>query len=216
MSQNLDLKAIEQKAFRSFHQDGLMDIYIGALALALSLFFAIPESGEGEGMYMGLALLGVAIAFAIFQMGKKYITTPRLGQVRFGPERQRRKATMMWVMGGFVLVTFGMVVSSIYVWKVGTPGASPLSPSLERIVVALIAGLISGISVIVKSYFMEFVRGYYIGFALGCGLFFTILLGSFLPMIVAGALILLPGLIIFVIFLREHPLPPQEARHGSL
>lgn len=210
MSQNLDLKAIERKAFRSFHQDGLMDIYIGALALALSLFFAIPENGEGEGMYMGLALLGVAIAFAIFQMGKKYITTPRLGQVRFGPERQRRKATMAWVMGGFVLVTFGVFAYSVYVWNVGLPAPSPLSASLERSLVALIAGLISGASVIVKSYFMEFVRGYYIGFALGCGLFFTILLGSFIPVVAAGALILVPGLVIFVNFLRQHPLPPRE------
>ena len=213
MSQNLDLKAVERKAFRSFHQDGLLDIYIGALALALSLFFAIPESGEGEGMYMGLAFLGVAIAFAIFQLGKKYITNPRLGQVRFGPARQRRKVAMMWVMAGFVVVTFGVLVYSIYVWKVGTPAPSPLSPSLERIMVALIAGVISGASVIVKSYFMEFIRGYYIGFALGCGLFFTILLDSIIPMIVAGALILLPGLVIFVNFLRQHPLPPQEASH---
>ena len=216
MSQNLDLKAIEQKAFRSFHQDGLMDIYIGALTLALSLFFAIPESGEGEGVYMGFALLGVAIAFAIFQLGKKFITTPRLGQVRFGPERQRRKVTMMWVMGGFVMVTFGIFAYSVYVWKVGLPVPSPLSPSLERSLVALIAGLISGVSVIVKSYFMEFVRGYYIGFALGCGLFFTILLNSALPVIAAGVIILVPGLVIFAIFLRQHPLPPQEARHGSL
>lgn len=210
MSQNLDLKAVERKAFRSFNQDGLLDIYIGALALALSLFFAIPESGDGEGIYMGLAFLGVAIAFAIFQLGKKYITIPRLGQVRFGPERQKRKVAMMWVMGGFVLVTFGMVVYSIYVWKVGTSAPSPLSPSLERIIVALIAGVISGISVIVKSYFMENIRGYYIGFALGCGLFFTILLNSIIPMIAAGTLILLPGLVIFINFLRQHPLPPRE------
>ena len=215
MSQNLDLKAIERKAFRSFHQDGLLDIYIGALALALSLFFAIPESGEGEGMYMGLAFLGVAIAFAIFQLGKKYITIPRLGQVRFGPERQKRKVAMAWVMGGFVLVTVGIFAYSIYVWKVGTPGASPLSPSLERIVVALIAGLISGVSVIVRSYFMEYIRGYYIGFALGCGLFLTIMLNSIIPVIAAGALILLPGLVIFVNFLRQHPLPPREASHGN-
>jgi hypothetical protein len=215
MSQNFDLKAIEQKAFRSFHQDGLMDIYIGALALARSLFFAIPESGEGEGMYMGLALLGVAIAFAIFRLGKQYITTPRLGQVRFGPERQQRKATMMWVMAGFVLVTFGIFAYSVFVWKVGMPVPSPLSPSLERGLVALIAGLISGASVIVKSYFMEFVRGYYIGFALGCGLFFTILLNSVIPVIAAGALILVPGLVIFVNFLRQHPLPPREVRHGN-
>jgi hypothetical protein len=122
---------------------------------------------------------------------------------------------MMWVMAGFVLVTFGIFAYSVFVWKVGMPVPSPLSPSLERGLVALIAGLISGASVIVKSYFMEFVRGYYIGFALGCGLFFTILLNSVIPVIAAGALILVPGLVIFVNFLRQHPLPPREVRHGN-
>ena len=91
MSQNLDLKALERKAFRSVHQDGLWDIYLGGMLLALSLFFSIPENGEGELNYTLLALLGVAIVFAVFQLGKKYVTVPRMGQVRFGPERQKRK-----------------------------------------------------------------------------------------------------------------------------
>ena len=71
MSQNLDLKILERKAFRSVHQDGLWDIYLGGLLLVLSLTFSIPENGEGEWTYIGLALLGVAIVFAFYQLGKK-------------------------------------------------------------------------------------------------------------------------------------------------
>jgi hypothetical protein len=215
MSQNLDLKAIERKAFRSVHQDGLTDIYIGALLLALSLFFAIPESGEGEGIYMGLALLGVALAFAFFQWGKKYITAPRLGQVKFGPARQRRKAMLVWVMGFYVLVTLGVLLYSLYVWNAGISTGLTLGSSLERMLVGFVAALIAGTSLIVKSYFMEFLRGYYIALLMGCGFFFTLLLDSTIPMIIAGALILLPGLAIFVNFLRQHPLPPREASHDN-
>jgi hypothetical protein len=218
MSQNLDLKAIERKAFRSVHQDGLWDIYLGVLLLSLSLFFSIPESGEGEWRYMLIALLGGGIAFAVFQLGKKYITTPRMGQVRFGPERQKRKNTLAWVMSAFVLVTLGLLLFSLYVWNVGASGQPVdlnLAPSLERAVVASIAALISGISTIVISYFKEFTRGYYIVLLMGCGFFLTLWLDSTVPMIVAGALILVPGLVLFVTFLRQHPLPPQETSHDN-
>jgi MFS family permease len=215
MSQNLDLKAIERKAFRSVHQDGLTDIYIGGLLLVLSLFFAIPESGEGELTYMGLALLGVAIVFAIFQLGKKFITVPRMGQVKFGPERRKRKVTLAWVMGFFFLFTLALFLYSLYVWNTGISIGLALSPSLERGLVGFVAALIAGMSVIVKSYFMEFMRGYLIGLLMGCGFFLTLWFDSTVPMIVAGALILLPGLVIFINFLRQHPLPPREASHGD-
>ena len=216
MSQNLDLKAIERKAFRSVHQDGLWDIYLGGLLLVLSLFFAIPESGEGELTYMGLAILGVALVFAFFQLGKKYITAPRMGQVRFGPERQKRTGTLAWVMSAFVLVTLGIFLYSVYVWNAaesGKPVELNLAPSLERAIVALLSALIAGISTMVISYYKEFTRGYYIALLMGLGFFFTLWLDSTVPMIVAGALIFLPGLVIFVNFLRQHPLPPAEARH---
>jgi len=34
-------------------------------------------------------------------------------------------------------------------------------------------------------------------------------------MIIAGTLILVPGLVLFVTFLRQHPLPPREASHDN-
>ena len=217
MSKNLDLKAIERKAFRSVHQDGLWDIYIGGLLLVLSTMFSIPDSGEGELTTLGLAMLGVAIVFAFFQLGKKYITVPRMGQVRFGPERQKRKITLAWIMGAFVLVTLGMFLYSLYVWNAADTGqvVVAINPSLERALVASLAALIAGVSMIVTSYFKEFIRGYYIALLMGLGFFFTIFFDTITPMIVTGALILIPGLVLFVNFLRQHPLPPKEVGHGN-
>ena len=218
MSQNFDLKKIERKAFRSVNQDGLWDIYIGGLMLVLSLMFSIPESGEGRVTNTGLALLGVAIMFAFFQLGKKYVTTPRMGQVRFSAERQKRKITLGWIMGAYVLVTLGMFLFSLYVWNTSASGRIvdlSLGSSLERVFVASLAALIAGTSMIVISYFKEFFRGYYIAVLMGAGFFFTLLFDMITPMIVAGALILIPGLVLFINFLRQHPLPPQEVGHGN-
>ncbi|NJC95635.1 MAG: hypothetical protein C3F07_05415 [Anaerolineales bacterium] len=218
MSQNFDLKAIERKAFRSVHQDGLWDIYIGGLLLVLSLMFTIPESGEGELRTIGLALLGVAVLFAVFQLGKKYITTPRMGQVQFGPERRKRKIALGWIMGAFVLVTLGMFLFSLYVWNSSASGQAidvPVSPSVERLFVASLAALIAGTSMAVISYFKEFMRGYYIAFLMAVGFFFTLVFDTTAPMIAAGALILVPGVVLFISFLRQYPLPPREASHGN-
>lgn len=218
MSQNIDLKAVERKAFRSVHQDGLWDIYIGGLLLVLSLMFTIPDSGEGELRTLGLALLGVAIMFAFFQLGKKYITTPRMGQVRFGPERQKRKIRMSWIMGIYVLGTLGIFLYSLYVWNLSASGQAvgvPVSPSLERILVASLAALIAGTSMAVISHFKEFMRGYYIALLMAAGFFFTLVFDTTTPMILAGALILVPGLVLFINFLRQHPLPRQEAGHDN-
>ena len=218
MSQNFDLKAIERRAFRSVHRDGLWDIYIGGLLLVLSRMFSIPDSGEGELSYIGLALLGVAVVFAVFQLGKKYITVPRMGSVRFGPERKKRKITLAWIMGAFVLVTLSLFLFTLYVWN---PAGSvkiaetPVSPYVERAFVASLAALIAVTSMIVTSYFKEFMRGYYIGLLMGLGFFFTIWFDTTAPMLVAGVLIFVPGLVLFINFLRQHPLPPPEVTHGN-
>jgi hypothetical protein len=121
-------------------------------------------------------------------------------------------------MGAYFLVTLGLFLFSLYVWNVADSGRVvevPISPSVERIFVASLAAFISGTSVIVTSYFKEFVRGYYIALMMAAGFFFTLLLDMTTPMIVAGALILVPGLVLFGNFLRQHPLPRQEAGHGN-
>jgi hypothetical protein len=210
MSKNLDLKAIERKAFRSVHKDGLWDIYLGMILLVCSQLLAIPDNEDFPLPTMLLSLAGLVIAFGVYHLGKRFVTVPRMGQVKFGPERQKRKMTLAWIMGAFVLVTLGLNLYTLYVWNASSLN---LAPSLGRVVVSTIAALIAGISTMVISHIKEFTRGYYIALLMGLGFFFTLLLDTTVPMIVAGALILLPGLVIFIIFLRQHPLPPREASH---
>jgi len=210
MTQNLDLKAIERKAFRSTHQDGLWDIYIGITMLVCALLLNIPDNEDFPLPVFVLGMAGMGIAFAIFHFGKKFITVPRMGRVKFGPGRQKRKITLAWVMGAFVMVTLGLNLFTLYVWNASSsaqPVELNLAPSLERAVVASIAALIAGLSTIVISYYKEFTRGYYIALLMGIGFFFAMLLDTPVPVVVAAALILLPGLYVFLRFLRGHPLP---------
>ena len=79
-----NLKEIERKAYMSYHQDGLLDIFAGLYIL-----------GFGFGIFIDIVLdfgLGaiiipggfIALALPIWFAAKRKITMPRIGFVNFG------------------------------------------------------------------------------------------------------------------------------------
>jgi hypothetical protein len=217
MSEKLDLKGIERKAFRSVHQDGLWDIYIGGIVLCMS-FLAYTVSNEAKPLLrFGLYLAGMGVFYLIFWAGKKYLTTPRLGQVKFGPRRQKRKQIMLGVLAGIVGLLVVILVGTILLWKnpnlAARLGFSQANPDLERLLVATIGALFVGPSMVLLAYFNEFMRGYYIAVILSLAVFSLTWFGKPVYLVLSGLLIIIPGLILFVRFLRSHPLPPVEVTY---
>jgi hypothetical protein len=218
MTASLDLKSIERKAFRSTHQDGLWDIYIGGIVLSMAVL-AYPTASEAYPLFhFGLYLAGMGIFYLIFWAGKKYLTTPRLGQVKFGPQRQRRKLTMILVLLGIVLVQVLLLMGTILLWQnpqwADSLGFSSADPDRERLLVATVGALFVGPSMVILAYFNDFGRGYYIAFILSLAVFSLIWFGEPVYLIVAGLLIMIPGLVLFVRFMRQYPLLPAEAHNG--
>ena len=87
MSQALDLKQLERLAFRRTYQDGLYDIYIGGNIRQLCpvCFYGLSRQRESNFLIPLLYLvLGLGLSGLVFWMGKKYITLPRIGLVKFG------------------------------------------------------------------------------------------------------------------------------------
>src|SRR4030042_5942793 len=103
MSNVLDLKQIERKAFRSTYQDGLWDILMGGIVVAMAITIYRPESGYSPSNIVMMTLIYVVL-YSLFWAGKKYITLPRMGQVRFGPARQKKKKTLAIILGIIVLI----------------------------------------------------------------------------------------------------------------
>ena len=217
MSDALDLKNIEKKAFRAAHQDGLWDIYIGGVVLSMSVLAYSTASEAFPLLRYGLFLAGLGLSYLIFWGGKKYLTAPRLGQVKFGPRRQKRKLTLMIVLAGIVLLQVLLLAGTIFLWanpeSAARLGFSHTDPDLERLLVAVTGALIVGPSMTLIAYFNDFLRGYYIAFILSLAVFSLIWFGQPIYLIVAALLIIIPGVVLFVRFLREHPLPPAEFSH---
>ena len=75
MSQEIDLKQIERKAFRSTYQDGLWDIFFGLVVVSMAIYMYHPEGGYSARNIIGF-LVGYGVANLIFWAGKKFITLP--------------------------------------------------------------------------------------------------------------------------------------------
>lgn len=218
MSQDLDLKAVERKAFRSTYQDGLWDINLGLIVIGMAIFVSRPKEG-----YSALNILWLMVicltANLIFWAGKRFVTVPRMGQVRFGEIRKQKARTLAIIMAVFVLVQGGVVLLTALSWKnpeLGAKISSVLNAGdMERLVVATVGSLFVGPSFILVAYFNDFLRGYYIAILMALAVFLMILFNQPIYPLILGGLIIVPGLVLFVQFLRQHPLPSQEDRHEN-
>ena len=217
MLPSLNLKEIERKAFRSVHQDGLWDIYIGGIVMSMTVF-ASPDDGENfTSQRLVLYMLGMLVFGMIFWGGKKFLTVPRLGQVKFGAQRRQRSLTMAITLAGIVLLQVLFVTGTALMrshpdWG-RQLGLGLSDPDYGRLLVAAIGALFVGPSMLLIAFFTDFPRGYYIAFMLSLAVFALVWFGEAVYLIAASLLIIIPGVVLFVRFLRSHPLPPAEARH---
>jgi hypothetical protein len=85
-----NLTEIEKKAYRSTFQDGIWDIFLGLILLILAVGALLSNRGASEGLQMTIVIVLQAAALAVFIGGKKCITVPRMGSVKFGPKRKGR------------------------------------------------------------------------------------------------------------------------------
>jgi len=208
MNNSMDLKTLEKNAWRSFHQDGLWDIYLGLLLWDLALILGSGLAWlENDWLRLLAYLVLISGAFLLFRAGKRYITAPRLGRVKFGPARKRRKLHLALILSGFILVTVVLVILT----ATAKNNNASLPPGLP---VFFFMGLFVGASIVTIAWFNDYPRGYYIAviYALCFGLVET--LDNFAIFWIGGLLVMAPGVNLFVRFLNEHPKPAAESENG--
>jgi len=213
MSQEINLKEIERKAFRSTHQDGLWDILLGLIVISMAVYMYRPDEGYGPRNQL-LMLAGFSLSFLVFWAGKQFITVPRMGLVLFGPLRKRKATTLAIIMGAVVLVQVGIVLFTVGGWLNADLAAKINSllgeANLGRMAVAAIGSLFIGPSMILVAYFTDFGRGYYIAILMSAAVFLMILLNKPIYPLIIGLLIILPGVVLFIRFLQKYPLRDKK------
>ena len=212
MAAPFDLRQIEKKAFRTTFEDGLLDINIAGIVASMALLDRMPEEDASRWLRYGLFLFGMIASALIYQLGKKFITQPRIGQVVFGAMRKRRTATLAGILGAIIAIQVLIVLGSILLLNnpglAGQLGLNITQLDAERLLVSAIGALFVGPSMAIMAYFSDFSRGYYIAVLLSLAVFLMIWFRSPVTMFCAAALIFIPGVVLFIRFLRKHPLPP--------
>jgi hypothetical protein len=214
MSGVLDLKHVERKAYRSTYQDGLWDVYMGLVVVGLSIYAHRPEGGFSVINWIGFVVTFV-IANIIFWVGKKFITTPRMGQVRFGLIRQQKRKTLAIIMGIVVLIQIIVVGLTTFGWLNPVFGSKLFgSVNMEHLAVSALAALFVGPPMLFIAFMNDFPRGYYIAILMALAVFLIIYLNQPLYPLILGGLIIVPGLVLFIRFLRTYPLPQGDESNG--
>jgi len=208
MPTDANLKEIERKVFSSYFHDGLWDIYGGFILLGIGLTIVIGWD------YLMLAFAALAVVLLLF---RQRIVRPRLGRVKFSPERQAK--TKKTKLIAVITLTFTMLLGVVFFVLFSTnsvPGW--LDIWMENYFFATFGG-IQALLVAVAAYIVG-VRHYYIYAAL---VFISYVIGGILrsndmegiPILIAGSLILISGAVILTRFLRKYPLPPKEIDSAS-
>jgi hypothetical protein len=209
MGKKLDLKAVERRAWLANFDDGLWDMFIGAMFLHSALADYVYTPLGGDNLRTIMTLVDFALLIVLFMAGKRFITVPRLGHARLGPQRKARRRKLTLIVALAVNITF-----VVFLFGVFLRGDKPalVAPNIVGIFITLFVGAIFSLI----AYYNDFPRGYYIAAVVTLGIGGRELLDLPILIPIMGAMIALPGIFLFVRFLLTHPIPHLEERNGEV
>jgi len=199
MSQPINLNAIERKAFSSKFQDGLQDIQLGLLLLGA--WFLLVDFTSDTYIFreaMPIYLIYCALVSTIPWLGRRWITTRRMGTMKPGVERRlkiRKAAVILAII--VAIQAFLVLLQTMGIMQIGT----------DRLLFAMGVGAIVLLPMMVLAHRNDFLRGYFHAIVVGISVTLIILFDTGAPLLWSGAVILAMGLFIFVRFLIQNPLP---------
>jgi hypothetical protein len=196
MNETMDLKNMERRAFSSFLQDGLWDIFIGFLLLGFGLRIYTDNV-----LFTLLIFLGVAIMI----VGRRYITVPRLGVARFGMQRRRKQS--------FLIATIALaVIFSMLIWII-----SDLYLESVTTVMDITFSLLVVIVFAMVSFFLGSIRIFVYGLILASVMYLVGVVDEQMASILAigiGTVVLAVGVGMLILFIRKYPVPKENSENA--
>ena len=144
MNTIVNLEQIEKKAWKSYFADGLWDIFIGLMMLALGIGILTDIS------VLGYCIMGLAVL--INPIGKRLMTYPRIGRVKFGIMREKKRIKIFAI----IAICLGL---GIIGWIMGSLGSSP-DEDISKEIMGLAFGALFLVIFSSMAYFMDFPRLY--------------------------------------------------------
>ena len=196
LNQKINLKELEKKAWTTYFQDGLWDIFFGIMLLTM-----VIRTITDNVWFTFLMFLGVFFMIA----GKRYITTPRIGLVKFGTARMMKRIKLLGIIGLTVIITSCLLWPNAFFKDLPTIVSSILVASMVITIFCAMA------------YYLDYFPLAIYGLLFGIGEILWSLFGEsvgLMAMLVFGSFIFILGLIMLGQFLRKYPLPTEEVANG--
>jgi hypothetical protein len=201
-----NLKEIERRAYMSYHQDGLMDIFAGLIIL-----------GFGLGIFMQIILdysLGaimpailITTFLPIWVAAKRKITMPRIGFVNFGIRGANKLTavflgTMVAGLAVFFLFTFATSQSGLRQWLDLIIQNGMLIVGFGTLAVCILFGYSMGLKRLYGYGVLAvivLVSGHF------TGIFFAYIIMAL------GTTVMVTGAVLLISFVRKYPLKGDKA-----
>jgi hypothetical protein len=206
MVRNIDLQDVKANVFRSTFQDGLMELYLGLMLLSFGSGPVLDALHLSENATLVVSVISVMVLVMGLVLLREYVVVPRRGRVRFGARRRRRQQRVALAIMISLYAAFGILCAA---------GTAHLP--LGRWGVLAIFGGIIVLPFWLCAHFLQIPRLYGYGALVVAALWIGHGLGSGLAALVAaGGIMTGIGIVLFVRFVREHPIPPAaEAANGN-
>jgi hypothetical protein len=205
------IKEIEKRAYRATFDDGIYDILFGAAFLILAWISALSALGLPKLYGYGL----VVILPLIPLLGKKYISTPRLGAVEFGPRRTSKKRFVLVLCVAILFLQMPLLM------KTGAVGF--FAGMGENLKIPVMAAMVIAPLLVLAAYFIDYPRMYIYAAVLFVSIphaavvydFVGEPVNSLISFGLPGLAILAYGLVLLNQFTKKYPLPKPEANHAG-
>ena len=151
MKDNTDLIKLEHRAWTSFHNDGLGDIFLGCVILMFALAPFLSRTGLGDFWSSAVFIPFLVLIYVLLVMLRKKVIIPRIGLVNFG--RARRKRLIAFNIVLFIILLISLILGIV---SLGSTISRAWIHNFRFIAVVLICFGFAG-------YFLRFLRLYIYG-----------------------------------------------------
>ena len=207
MTQKNNLREIEKKTYISYHQDGLLDIFIGIYVLLFGLGILLLTMTDFSTWFIIPAIFP-AIMTPIWLSAKKRITMPRIGYVKFGVRGANKMMALF----------LGLMVAGLGVFMVFGLGAS-MGEGWALILMDFFISnsmIIIGIGALTISSLFAYTMGLKRLYGYGLLIFVLFFTGYFITipfeylLVTIGFVIVVSGFVLLMRFIRKYPLPQGD------
>jgi hypothetical protein len=207
------LQAMERKVYRSYYQDGLLDLFLGVMLAQFAIAPLLSVWGMGDFWSSAIWLPVYLAALLGMHWAKRRIVEPRLGQVKYSPERRAkiRYFTTGAVALGVIMFAAGLIVFikgdlRVSEWTFPATVATGLFLAFFilgmwiRAARFILYGIWTSFASLAGEMLFRKALATHHGFPLAFGTSSLLFVGS--------------GIVLFLRFLKRYPSPNPEENHG--